>query len=267
MDLGKRNVLGVLVDVVDYDGALARIFDASAAGRALTVTALAVHGVMTGVLDRDQRWRLNQFDLVTPDGQPVRWALNLLYRLRLPERVYGPELVSRICARAAQQNLPIFLYGNRPEVLGALERRLCDRFQGLRIAGSLPSAFRRLSQEEQDTISGRIRASGARLTLVGLGCPRQEVWVFENARALAMPAVAVGAAFDFHAGARRQAPRLLQRLGLEWLFRLALEPRRLWRRYLLLNPAYLALLAAQVTRLWRPAIDDTQPKLETLRYG
>ena len=128
IDRGKRNVLGVLVDAVDYDAAVARILDAARARQPLAVSALAVHGVMTGVLDRMHRARLNRLNLVTPDGQPVRWALNLLYRVGLRDRVYGPELTARVCAAVEREGLPIYLYGSRQEVLSKLEENLKTRF-------------------------------------------------------------------------------------------------------------------------------------------
>ena len=215
----------------------------------MAVTALAVHGVMTGVFDREHRYRLNDFDLVVPGGQPVRWALNWLHRAGLADRVYGPDLMLKTCQQAAENSLPIFLFGGTRELLGALQASLIKHFPDLQIAGSEPSRFRRLTESERDEVSDRIKSSGAKITFVGLGCPRQEVWAYEFRQALGMPLLAVGAAFNFHAGLLAQAPPLLQRWGFEWLFRLLSEPRRLWKRYLFLNPAYLTLLLLQVARL------------------
>ena len=230
INVGKRNVLGIGVSVVDYDGAVDAVITAGRNQAPLKVTALAVHGVMTGAMNPEHRWRLNRFDLVTPDGQPVRWALNLLHRASLQDRVYGPELTLRVCARAAQEGLPVYLYGSRPDVLERLEASLSKRFPDLIICGSRPSLFRTSSAEEKAEIADEIRKSGARIVLVGLGCPRQEVWAYEYADMLGLPVLAVGAAFDFHAGLLPQAPRALQDRGLEWLYRLVQEPRRLWRR-------------------------------------
>ena len=266
IDEGKRNVVGVMVDVVDYDGAVNRIVDAARRGHPLAVSALAVHGVMTGVLDESHRYRLNHLDLVCPDGQPVRWALNWLHRAGLPDRVYGPNLTLRVCDQAARESLPIYLYGSRPEVLERLGRNLENRFPGLHIAGSQPSRFRALSAEEKTEVVRQIADSGARIVFVGLGCPRQEVWVYEHRDLLPMPLIAVGAAFDFHAGRVAQAPERLQRAGLEWLFRLLQDPWRLWRRYLLLSPHYLMLLLLQVTRIRR--FDPVaSPPTSELRHG
>jgi N-acetylglucosaminyldiphosphoundecaprenol N-acetyl-beta-D-mannosaminyltransferase len=266
-DNGKRNVLGVCINVIDYDSAVARIISAARKGMPLAVTALAVHGVMTGVLDAEHRYRLNRLDLVVPDGQPVRWALNLLYRASMRDRVYGPTLTLRVCEQAARDGLPVFLYGSRSEVLEALCRRLKARFPTLIIAGAQPSRFRNVSVDEKYEIAYMIRASGARITFVGLGCPRQEVWVYEHVEHLSMPLLAVGAAFDFHAGLLPQAPRHLQDFGLEWLFRLLHEPRRLWKRYLYLNPLYLLLIAAQAVGVLRFPTSNTRPPTGELRYG
>lgn len=267
IDRGRGNVLGVEVDAVDLEAATERILDAARRGRPLGATALAVHGVMTGVLDAEQRWRLNHLDLAVPDGQPVRWALNLLAGKRLAERVYGPDLMLAVCGRAAAEELPIYFYGSRPEVLADLEARLVARFPGLRVAGREPSRFRREPPAVQREIAERIRASGAAVTFVGLGCPRQEVWVYEHRELIPMPLVAVGAAFDFHAGRMPQAPPALQRAGLEWLYRLGREPARLWRRYLLLNPLYLALVALQASRLRRFDPGSARPPRREIGYA
>jgi N-acetylglucosaminyldiphosphoundecaprenol N-acetyl-beta-D-mannosaminyltransferase len=263
IDLGKKNILGVLVNAIDYEAATDRIITAAKSQRNFTATCLAVHGVMTGMLDPEQRYRLNQFDLATPDGQPVRWALAWLHRARLADRVYGPTLMLKVCERAQQETLPIFLYGSRPVVIEALERNLKSRFPQLVIAGKEPSRFRRANPSEKQEIVQRIKQSQASLTFVGMGCPRQEVWVYEYRTELNMPLVAVGAAFDFHAGLLPQAPAKLQKMGLEWLFRFYTEPKRLWKRYLFLNPLYLCGLFLQKTSLRKfDPLQAKQPKEE-----
>lgn len=266
LDHGKKSVLGVLVDAIDYEAAVDRIVEAAKARQGFAVSALAVHGVMTGVDDDEHRYRLNHLDLVCPDGQPVRWALNGLYRCGLPDRVYGPNLMLHTCERAAAEALPIFLYGSEPAVLEPLQARLRERFANLRIAGAEPSRFRNLSPSEKAEVVERIRASGAALCFVALGCPRQEVFAYEFREPLSMPLIAVGAAFPFHAGLLPQAPRWMQDRGLEWAFRLGSEPRRLWRRYAYLNPRYAALLAAQAVGLTTPDTEGRAPDGEIL-YG
>lgn len=266
-DEGKRNVLGVLVDAVDYEAAVEKIITAAKQGRGFSVSALAVHGVMTGVGDVGHRYRLNHLDLVTPDGQPVRWALNLLHKASLPDRVYGPTLTLEVCRAAAAGGLPVYFYGSRPAVLERLDVRLRELFPGLVVAGREPSLFRRTTPQERDLIAERIRASGARITFVGLGCPRQEVFAYEYRDALSMPVLAVGAAFDYLAGLLKEPPPVVQRAGLQWLYRLLQDPRRLWRRYVLLNSAYLGLLCLQALKLWRPDPVASQAPVGEILYG
>jgi N-acetylglucosaminyldiphosphoundecaprenol N-acetyl-beta-D-mannosaminyltransferase len=245
IDLGKRSVLGVEVSVIDYEAAVERIVAAAKDGRPFAATSQPVHGIMIGARDSEHRYRLNKYDVLTPDGQPVRWALNLLHRVGLRERVYGPTLMLALCERLAKEGLPIYLFGSRQETIDLLSANLRKQFPSLKVAGSQPGRFKVLSSVEREEIVRTIRGSGAALVFVGLGCPRQEIWAYENRDALSMPAVCVGAAFDFHAGTVSQAPPKLQRAGLEWAYRLAREPRRLWRRYVLLNPIYVAMIAAQ----------------------
>lgn len=253
IDDGKHPVLGVRVDAVDYERAVARIVEASERSLPLAVSALAVHGVMTGALDAAHARRLNALDLVVPDGQPVRWALRWLHGAGLPDRVYGPELMLRAVRALSERDLPVYLYGSTEDVLGDLRRNLAARVPGLAIAGSRASAFRRLSEAESDAAAERIERSGARAVFVGLGCPRQEVWVYEHRDRLRMPVVAVGAAFDYHAGRLRPAPAWMQRAGLEWLYRLQQEPRRLLARYALLNPLFAAGVGLQLLG-WRRGV-------------
>jgi N-acetylglucosaminyldiphosphoundecaprenol N-acetyl-beta-D-mannosaminyltransferase len=266
LNAGKRNVLGILISVADYEGAVDVIDRAARERIGAAVSALAVHGLMTGVFDREQKFRLNHFDLLVPDGQPVRWVLNWLHRAGLPDRVYGPNLTLRVCARAAQDGLPVFFYGSTEEVLSSLRRNLEATFPSLVIAGMESSKFRCLNQEEKAELADRIRSSGAAITFVGLGCPRQEAFAFEFRDHLQMPTLAVGAAFPFLAGIVPQAPGWMQDAGLEWLFRLAAEPRRLWRRYLFLNPAYLFLVALQAFGVSRFSTEGRSPTRELL-YG
>jgi exopolysaccharide biosynthesis WecB/TagA/CpsF family protein len=261
IDAGKRNVLGLLIDVVDYDAAVSRVVAAARDRQPFSLTALAVHGVMTGVHDRPHAARLNAFDLATPDGQPVRWALNLLHHANLIDRVYGPNLTWRILDRCAAEGLSVYLYGSTESTLERLSAALTEQIPGLKIVGTEPSKFRLAKPAEPEDIADRIRNTGARVVLVGLGCPRQEQFVYAMRPLVNAPLLAVGAAFDYHAGVLRRPPPWMQRYGLEWLWRLGLEPRRLWRRYVLLNPAYLVRLAAQRAHVWRPIPADpaTEP--------
>ncbi|MDW5265149.1 MULTISPECIES: WecB/TagA/CpsF family glycosyltransferase [Acidobacteriaceae] len=245
LNLGKKNVLGILIDAVDYEAVISFVFERSRQKRGAMISALAVHGVMTGVLDAEHKFRLNGFDLLVPDGQPVRWVMNWLYGTNLLDRVYGPELMRKICERAASEGTSIYLYGSTTPVVTSLAESLTRMFPEINIAGCEPSAFRKLNPDENAALQQRIQASGASIIFIGLGCPRQEIFIYELRDSLSAPVLAVGAAFPLLAGMLPQAPPWMQRFGLEWLFRLRAEPRRLWRRYLYLNPAYLILVTLQ----------------------
>ena len=238
-DLAKKDIIGVHVNAVGYDDAVARIMHAARQRMALGVSALAVHGLMEGAFDPEHRYRLNSLDLVVPDGTGILWGLNLLHRTRLAERVRGPGLMLKTCSAAAEHGLPIFLFGSTRIILDKLCASLLRRFPRLEIAGVEPSQFRQISVQEDRRLVDRIASSGAAVLFVGLGC----LWVFEHLEALQMPMLAVGAAFAMHAGVTGEAPVWMQRHTLEWLYRLWQEPR-LWRRNLLAFP-YLTLIALQ----------------------
>ena len=267
LDHGRHNILGVGVCGVDYEQAVENIAAAARERRPYGVSALAVHGVMTGVGDPEHRHRLNELEMVVPDGQPVRWAMRWLHGVALPDRVYGPTLTLKTCERAAADGLPIFLFGGTDDVQVALIENLARMFPGIRIAGRRVSKFRTLSAEERDELVAEIRATDAAITLVGIGCPRQEVWAYEFKNALSMPVLAVGAAFNFHAGLLPQAPKWLQDRGLEWAYRLYHEPKRLWRRYLYLNPYYLTLVLGQKLGMYRRGTDDAPKPATEILYG
>jgi exopolysaccharide biosynthesis WecB/TagA/CpsF family protein len=221
------------------------VIDAAQKPGPLAVSATAVHGLMEGVHDPGQAGLLNALDIVAPDGQPVRWALNWLHGISLQNRVYGPKLMLELCAAAQREKVPIYLYGSTRQVLESLLGSLVVRFPGLIIAGYEASRFGAIGIAEQSALAATIRASGARLVFVGLGCPRQEQFIWGMRDQLGIPLVAVGAAFEFNAGLAKEAPSWMQRAGLQWLHRLAGDPKRLWRRYLLLNPEYVVRVLLQ----------------------
>jgi exopolysaccharide biosynthesis WecB/TagA/CpsF family protein len=235
----KVGLLGVGVSLTTYDEAVEVILEAARRGEPGVVACQAVHAIVTASGDPALRDKVNTFDLVTPDGQPVRWAVNLLYRAGLRERVYGPELTIRLCRAAARAGVPIYLYGGTPAVLEALRANLLRECPGLPIAGMESPPFRPLTPEEDRAVIERINASGARLVFIGLGCPKQDLFAYEHRHSLRAVQLCVGAAFDFHAGVKKTAPRWMQRNGLEWLYRLWQEPKRLWKRYLVTNSVFL----------------------------
>jgi len=238
-------VAGVLVSRTTYADSVSSLIQASLAAEPFIAAATSVHGLTMAATNNEFKTILNSFDLVTPDGQPVRWALNLLHGAGLRDRVYGPTLMLRICQAAAAAGVSVYFYGSRPEVLDRLAARLSSSMPGLRVAGYSAPPFRPLTPDEATADVMRIRASNAGLVFVGLGCPRQEKWAFEHRAELNRPLVCVGAAFDFHAGTLRQAPEWMQARGLEWFFRLLMEPRRLWRRYAKHIPIFVALVTRQ----------------------
>lgn len=241
-------VLGVNVSRVDYEAAVEAIINAAKERRSFGATALAVHGVMEAYRDCAFAEVVNRLHLIMPDGQPVRWAMNLLGARELKDRVYGPTLMLKVCERAAANELPIFLYGSTQAVLDRLSRNLKTKFPGLIVAGMQADRFRDASVEEDEQDIRMISQSGARIVLVGRGCPRQEKWVAAHIGKIQAAMIAVGAAFDFHAGTLPQAPKILQDYGLEWLFRLVNEPKRLWRRYLILNPLFVLNFSQQLIK-------------------
>jgi N-acetylglucosaminyldiphosphoundecaprenol N-acetyl-beta-D-mannosaminyltransferase len=213
------------------------------------LTAAAVNLVMSAREDPDTMSAVLGATLAVPDGQPLVWALRLLGHPRAT-RVYGPDLMARFCARAARDGTPIYLYGGRSEqALRLLCERLLERFPGLRIAGSFSPPFRALTAAEEERVVAEIDGCGAQVVWVGTGQPKQERWMSAMRPRLQAPLlVGVGAAFDFHAGIVPQAPRWMQRNGLEWAYRLIREPRRLWRRYASQNPRFLVGFARQYLR-------------------
>ncbi|MEO6436564.1 MAG: WecB/TagA/CpsF family glycosyltransferase, partial [Tepidisphaeraceae bacterium] len=197
---------------------------------------------------RDPKFRavINSFDVIAPDGQPVRWVVNKFHGANLPDRCYGSELMIRLCRAAAKENVSIYLYGSAPEVLEQLMRNLRNQCPGLTIAGVESPPFRVLSEPEVDAAIARINDSGAGLVFLGLGCPRQDVFAHQYKHRIQGVQLCVGAAFDFHAGNKKMAPRWMQRSGLEWLFRLTQEPTRLWKRYLSIHATFAFLLTRRL---------------------
>ncbi len=249
----QTNILGIPVSRTTYQECTDLIIQCAKLHKPCTVAATNVHSIMSGYLDPNGHgYYLNNFTLVAPDGQPVRWALNLLRKKEekfLYDRVRGPELMLRLCERAAAEGISIFLYGAKESVLENLQLNLKKKFPNLIIAGAISPPFRPLTTEEDAAYIEQIRQSGAGVLFVSLGCPMQEAWMFAHRNQLKTPMVCVGAAFDIHAGNVNEAPIWMQRFGLEWFYRFIQEPSRLWKRYLILNPLYLILLFLQLIKL------------------
>ena len=234
----SRRILGMRVHATSYSETAEAVLAMASARAGGMVCVATVHMVMEAFDDPEFRRLVNSADRVTPDGMPLVWALRAL---GIPEasRVYGPSLTPEICARAEQRGVPVGFYGGSPEVIEVLRARLLPRFPRLQVPFAYSSPYRPLAPEEDRDVVDAIAASGVRILFVGLGCPKQERWMAAHRETLSCALVGVGAAFDFLTGAKAQAPGWMQAAGLEWLFRLAHEPRRLWRRYLLGNGRFL----------------------------
>ena len=231
----KHTIVGVGMTPTSYDevAALCRGWIEDDPKTTHCIAVLSVHPIMTAAFDADYRTVLNSADVATPDGMPLVWALRS-FGMRRQQRVYGPDLMLALCEQASKRGHRIFLYGGRDEVLDVLQDNLLARFPGLQIAGAFAPPFRPLTPEEDTAIVERIRESQADIVFVGIGSPKQERWMLDHRHKLpGLIMLSVGAAFDFHAGRVRQAPAWMRRSGLEWFFRLLMEPRRLWKRYIL----------------------------------
>jgi N-acetylglucosaminyldiphosphoundecaprenol N-acetyl-beta-D-mannosaminyltransferase len=251
----RLNVLGVGVSAINLSRAVSIVDGWIASGRREYVCVTGVHGVMESRRDSRIREIHNKSGLVTPDGMPLVWLLRNA-GCREVGRVYGPDLMLALLERGREHGHTHFLYGSTAGTLKLLVGNLSRRIPGIRIAGTYAPPFGVISRDEDDDIVDTINRSGAKLVWVGLSTPKQEIWMAEHrSRLSANVLIGVGAAFPFHAGLVRQAPPLVQRAGLEWLFRLTQEPRRLWRRYLRNNPRFITEIFLQQSGLSRYSLD------------
>lgn len=238
-------VLGAPIDVITPTQAIHRISGWAAAHESRVVCICNVHSVVTATNNASFMGVIQRADMATPDGAPVAWMLQRLGAFDQP-RVSGPELMEHYCNHAAAAGQSIFLLGSTPETLARLQARLLERWPTLRIAGAISPPFRPLSAAENEAIVQTINSSGAGTVWVSLGCPKQEQWMDMHRGRIHAVMVGVGAAFDFHAGTLARAPRWMRANGLEWLHRLATEPRRLWKRYAITNSAFIVLAVRQL---------------------
>ena len=240
----QGNILGVRVNAVTGERASETVIRLSQDGHHF-VCAANVHMLMESHDDSGFRAMVNSASLVVPDGQPLVWALRKM-GLREAERITGSSLSSMVMNRAQTLRIPVGFYGAQQQVLDRLVRMVKKDLPGLTIVYAFSPPFRALSDEEDQAIVKDIVRSGVRILFVGLGCPKQERWMAAHVAQVPGVMIGVGAVFDFLAGAIPRAPRVLQTMGLEWLFRLILEPRRLWKRYLIENPRFVFNLYRQL---------------------
>lgn len=250
----ERRILGVRIDATSYGDATAQVLAWAHAGESRYVCCATVNNVMEARDHRpgnggDYASVMERADLVTSDGMPLVWALRAL---GVPDasRVYGPDLMAFVLAAAEREGVPVGFYGGSTEVLERLQHEVRRRYPELEIAFTEAPPFRAVTRDEDERIVRGILDSGAKILFVGLGSPKQDRWMHAHRNRIPSVMLGVGAAFDFWAGAKPQAPRWMQQSGLEWFFRLATEPRRLWRRYLKQNPRFAWLAVTQILRSW-----------------
>lgn len=241
----RRRILGIGVDATSYEDATRRVMEWAHKGESRTVCLGVVASVMEARESARYRAALESADLVTPDGMPLVWMLRGL-GARPASRVYGPDLTLAVLWAAQDAGVPVGFYGSTEEVISRLTAEVRRRFPRLKVVFREAPPFRALSAEEDARVVDAIKETGARILFVGLGGAKQDLWMDEHRGRVAAVMLGVGAAFDFLAGTKPQAPRWMQSSGLEWAFRLATEPRRLWRRYLRHNPRFAWLAVKQI---------------------
>jgi N-acetylglucosaminyldiphosphoundecaprenol N-acetyl-beta-D-mannosaminyltransferase len=247
MSNDSADLFGISIHARSWEQAVSTIMQWTQETRSRVVCACNVHSVISAKADSALKKALKSADMRTPDGAPLAW---LMRKIGWPtqQRINGPDLMWKLLSASEQLQIPLFLLGSTKSALNHLEKKLCIAFPKLRLVGQVSPPFRALTAKEDDELVALISSSGARLLFVGLGCPKQEKWMATHRQRLPMVMVGVGAAFDYHAGTLARAPIRWQRAGLEWLYRLAMEPKRLGYRYLVTNTLFLLALPGQ---LWR----------------
>ncbi|MEP7251250.1 MAG: WecB/TagA/CpsF family glycosyltransferase [Ginsengibacter sp.] len=239
--MNKKQLFSVSYSITDYETASNVIIEKAKGRKSFGISALAVHGLIESVRHKSFRETLDKIDMIVPDGQPIKWALNSFYKVGLKERVAGPILTKYVLAKANENRLKVYLYGSKKSTLEKMQEYFSDQYPHLLICGVHADRFRDATPEEDEKDIRKINESGANLVLVGRGCPRQEKWVAGHIGKIDAPMMAIGAAFDFLAGNIKHAPNWMQTSGLEWLYRLIQDPKKLWRRYLTTNMYFIYL--------------------------
>lgn len=234
-----RPVFNVPVSAITRQQTVEAVIEHAEQHLSFSVAFMPVHSLMTAVENPAFKEAIETFDIVAPDGQPVRWALNHFHNCGLQERVYGPDTTLDICREAEAKELSVFFYGSSEKVLEKLVENLKEHFPNLSITGTFAPLYAPVEEIPLDEHVEIIKNSGAEILFTGLGCPKQELLTAMMKEELSLPICAVGAAFNFHAGTLAQAPSWMQKRGLEWLFRLVKEPRRLFKRYFYYNSCFI----------------------------
>ena len=234
----RQEVLTIPIDVIGWNKAEEWIIAWGKRRQSRYVCVCAVHNVVTAKGNHEHGKIIRESDLATPDGMPVAWMLRAL-GFPKQERINGPDLLWRLCRLLPKNNISGYFYGGSESTLKELNKRLSVAFPDLKIAGMMSPPYRELSEDEDEAHVRAINDSGAGVVFVCLGCPKQERWMFEHRGRINAVMIGVGAAFDYHAGTLTRAPLWMQKSGLEWLFRLAKEPKRLWKRYFVTNSLFI----------------------------
>ncbi len=259
----RKLILGMKVDVTDYAQASNLILSWAHDGLSKYVCVATVNNVMESYDSKIFQNVMNAADLVTPDGMPIVWALRWLGRKRAT-RVYGPDLTPIVLQKAASLGIPVGFYGSSPHVLDLLVRKAREMNPTLQVPYAFSPPFRPLTPAEDEEVIDAINESGAKILFIGLNTPKQDFWMAAHRSKVQAVMVGVGAAFDFIAGSKRQAPRWMMNLGMEWLFRLATEPRRLWKRYLKHNPRFVLFFLMQLLGMKRYEAEPVRTVQETI---
>lgn len=252
----KCDVFGLNVSQTSYAEVTEKIIDAVQEGRSLVVDFVSVDPLVQSVRSESLREKINSFEIVCPDGHPVRVAMNVLHDARQMDRVCGPDTTTCLLSRASELGIPVFFYGSTDAVLAGIMATIERRFGDLIVAGTYSPPFRPLSATEKAGVIEMINTSGARMTFVGLGAPRQSEFAFEFRDKIHGALLCTGAAFEFLAGTKRRAPNWMQRYGIEWFYRLLQEPRRLLYRYTVNNVVYLRLLITAIIKKHLNAVTE-----------
>ena len=254
-DRKGAEVLDVFIDALDWDLALARVATWARERESRYVCNCNVHSLIEASRDAGFRHVLNQADMATPDGMPLAWMLRHLGFTR-QQRIDGPDFMWKYCKVAEESGGAIYLFGSTDKTLGLLSEHLLEAFPRLRISGRYSPPFYPPSDEEDARITASMNRSGAGVVFVGLGCPKQEKWMADHRGRVNAVMIGVGAAFDYHAANVKRAPRWMRGVGLEWLYRLWAEPRRLWKRYLVTNAIFIFRIGRQLLSGTKPRQDD-----------
>jgi len=238
--VNSATILGCRIDATSFDQVGEHVAKWVGDGKSHYVSLTSVHGVLEACDKPTFRETLQKADLVAPDGMPLVWCLRRV-GFKEQKRCYGPNMMLYLLEQGAKRGWKIGFYGAKDTTLDALKERMADRFPGLNIVYSYSPPFRALSAEETTKVRTDIAEAGVDVLFVGLGCPKQDIWIDEQMGHIACTMLAVGAAFDFHAGNLKTAPRFVQNAGFEWLFRLVMEPKRLWKRYASIVPRFLIM--------------------------